>query len=176
MDKKKTMAMGMDTSKILITFFILFFFCSEDDKKEEIKIDENLEEIKKVKIVEYKEKDKIFELFSEDIVSKEKILKAKKLDIIIYDKGIKSVYIKADSGNYSENGDLELKGKVILWNYEGDTLWTSYLIYKFNEGIIRSDSECKLYKKGKYIRGKGFESKKPFKKIKIFGKVEGISK
>ncbi|MEO0271235.1 MAG: LPS export ABC transporter periplasmic protein LptC [candidate division WOR-3 bacterium] len=176
MDKKKTMAMGMDTSKILMIFFILFFSCSEENKKEEIKIDEDLEEIKKVKIIEYKEKDKLFELFSEDIVSKEKILKAKKLDIIIYDKGIKNVYIKADSGNYSEKGNVELKGNVKLFNYEGDTLWTSYLLYDFNEGIIKSDTECKLFQKGKYIRGKGFESKKPFKKIKIFGKVEGISK
>ncbi len=174
MDKGKTMAMDMDTSKILIFLLVLFSFCSEEKKNVELKIDEGLEETKKVKLVEYKEKDKIFELFSDEIISKKDYLLAKKLDIIIYEDGLKSVYIKADSGNYmSKTGDVELKGNVKLWNSEGDTLWTEYLVYKYRDGIIKSNSECKLFQKGKYIKGKGFESKKPFKKIKILGKVEG---
>ncbi len=174
MDKRKTLAMDMDTSKVLIFLFLIFLFCSQDKKDIELKIDEELEETKKVKLVEYKEKNKIFELFSDEIISRRDHLFAKKLDIIIYEKELKGVYIKADSGNYINNiGDVELKGNVKMWNSEGDTLWTEHLVYKYREGIIRSNSECRLFQKGRYIRGKGFESKKPFKKIRILGKVEG---
>jgi len=174
MDKRKTMAMDMDTSKVLILLFIFLVFCSEEKKEVELKVDKALEETKKVKVVEYREKEKVFELFSDEIISREDYILAKKLDIIVYNEGMKSVYIKADSGNYiSEKGDVELKGNVKLFNSEGDTLWTEYLVYEYRKGVIRSDAPTKFFQKGKYISGKGFESKKPFKKIKIFGKVEG---
>ncbi|MEN3044189.1 MAG: LPS export ABC transporter periplasmic protein LptC [Candidatus Hydrothermales bacterium] len=177
MDKRKTLAMDTYTSKILILFFSIFLLYCEEKKVEEIKLSENLEETKKVKIVEYKEKEKIFELFSEDIITKEDIIKAKNIEIIVYDRGLKTLLIKSNSGIYKEKeGLVILEGNVKIWNSEGDTLWTKELIYSYNEGIIKSKSPCELFQKGKHIKGEGFESKKPFKKIKIFGKVKGVSK
>ncbi len=159
---------------ILILIIITLSQCKENKIKKEINIKENLEETKKVKVVEYKENEKIFELFADEIISREEFLRAKGLSISIYEDGLKTLFIRADSGDYNTtSGDIEIKGNVKLWNSEGDTLWTQHLVYKYKEGIIKSDADCRLFQKGKYIKGKGFESKKPFKKIRIFGKIKG---
>ncbi|MEN3045682.1 MAG: LPS export ABC transporter periplasmic protein LptC [Candidatus Hydrothermales bacterium] len=177
MDKRKTLAMDTHTSKILITFLAIFLLYCEEKKVKEIKLVENLEETKKVKIVEYKEKEKTFELYSEDIITKENVIRAKDVEIVVYNKGLKTLLIKSNFAIYREKeGILILEDNVKIWNSEGDTLWAKEIIYDYEKGIIKSNSPCELFQKGKLIKGEGFESKKPFKKIKILGKVKGISR
>ncbi len=162
--------------RLILPFFLIFLLISCANKTEE-KVQETREMLRGVKIIETKMGRKSWELHAERIDEESDTTLVYNFVLYFFDEnGKRTSELWADSGVvFQERGDMKALGNVRVFTVEGDTLFTSSLMWREDIKRIICDSPVTLISKGKVLRGKGLVSDAKLSKVEIKGQVEGES-